>query len=147
MFTRGRRMFTIASFAALLVAALHTLGNLNTTPGDTGEAAVQHLMRGYTIPLGMGMAPSIWDIFRSLIFTMTLTLLALGVVGLVLAADRQVATRTLRRVAVVLTISSAALTLLFFAYRIPPPFISFVVVTFLYGAAIVTTKNQAQRLH
>jgi hypothetical protein len=96
MFTRGRRLFTIASFATILVSALHTIGNLNTTPADTGEAAVQHLMRGYTIPLGMGMAPSVWDILRSLVFTMTVTLLALGALGLVLAADRQVG-RELRR--------------------------------------------------
>jgi hypothetical protein len=38
---------------------------------DPAQAAVQQAMRGYTIPLGMGMAPSIWDIFRSLVLTMT----------------------------------------------------------------------------
>jgi hypothetical protein len=144
MFTRGRRLFTIASFATILVSALHTIGNLNTTPADTGEAAVQHLMRGYTIPLGMGMAPSVWDILRSLVFTMTVTLLALGALGLVLAADRQVGARVLRRVALVLAITSAGLMTLFFLYRIPPPLVSFVVVTLLYAAAVVTTKERPQ---
>ena len=147
MFMRGRRLFTIASFATILVSALHTIGNLNTTPADTGQAAVQHLMRGYTIPLGMGMAPSIWDIHRLLVFTMTLTLVALGALGLVLAADRQAPAGLLRRVAVVLTLSSAALAVICFVYQVPPPLISFVVVTCLYGAAIFTTKDQAQQLH
>jgi hypothetical protein len=71
MLMRGRRLFTIASLATILVAALHTIGNLTTTPMDPAQAAVQQAMRGYTIPLGMGMAPSIWDIFRSLVLTMT----------------------------------------------------------------------------
>jgi hypothetical protein len=141
MFARGRRLFTIASLTTILVACLHAIGNSNTTPVDAGEAAVIHAMTGYTIPLGMGMAPSFWDIFRVLVHTMTVTLVALGALGLTLAGDRQVAGRVLRRVAVILAIASAVLAVICYVHQIPPPLISFVVLVLLYGGAIFTTKD------
>jgi hypothetical protein len=141
MFTRGRRLFTIASLTMLLVAGLHTLGNLSTTPIDAREAAVQNAMSDYTIPLGMGMAPSIWGIFRLLVFTMTVTLVALAALALVLAADRQVPARALRRVALTLAITSGVMTAICFFYQVPPPLISFVVVALLYAGAMVTTQD------
>jgi hypothetical protein len=137
------RLFTIASLVMLVVAGLHTLGNLDTTPIDAREAAVQSAMSGYAIPLGMGMAPSILGIFRLLVFTMTVTLVALAALALVLAADRQVPARALRRVAVTPAIASGVLTAICFIYRVPPPLISFVVVTVLYAGATVTTKEAA----
>jgi len=142
MFMRGRRLFTVASLAMILVAVLHTIGNLNTAPADPAHAAVQQAMRGYTIPLGMGMAPSVWGIFRLLVYIMTGTLSGLGALGLVLAVDREVTGRTLRRVAAALTITSAVLTAMCVFYRVPPPFISFVVVTLLYAGATLTTEDE-----
>lgn len=81
------------------------------------------------------MAPSIWDIFRGLVFTMTV---CQSRAGLVVAADPDATPRLLSRVALVLAIMSAALTLYFF-YRIPPPLISMVVVTILFAVAVKTT--------
>jgi hypothetical protein len=49
----------------ILVAALHTLGNLSTAPIDDRQAPVEQAMCGYIIPLGLGMVPS-WEIFRLL---------------------------------------------------------------------------------
>ena len=141
MFARGRRLFTIASLTTILVACLHAIGNSNTTPVDARQAAVIQAMTGYTIPLGMGMAPSFWGIFRVLVHTMTVTLVALGAVGLALAGDRQVAARVLRRVAVILAIVSAVLSMVCYVHQIPPPLISFVVLVLLYGGAIFTTKD------
>src|SRR5262245_8963783 len=141
MSARGRRLFTIASLTTVLVACLHAIGNSNTTPVDAGEAAVIQAMTGYTIPLGMGMAPSFWDILRTLVHTMTVTLVALGAVGLTLAADRQVGARVLRKVAVILAISSAVMSVVCYIHQIPPPLISFVVLVLLYGSAIFTTKD------
>jgi hypothetical protein len=40
MFSRGRRLFTIASLVTILVACLHAIGNSNTTPADPAEATV-----------------------------------------------------------------------------------------------------------
>jgi hypothetical protein len=141
MFARGRRLFTIASLTTILVACLHAIGNSNTAAANAGEAAVIQAMTGYTIPLGMGMAPSFWDIFRVLVHTMTVTLVALGAVGLTFAADRQIAARVLRRVAVILTITSAVLSVICYIHQIPPPLISFVVLVLLYGGATVTTED------
>src|SRR5262245_31409946 len=98
-------------------------------------------MTGYTIPLGIRMAPSLWDILRVLVHTMTVTLIALGAAGLTLAADRQVPARVLRRMAVILTITSAVLSVVCYVHQIPPPLISFIVLMFLYGGAIFTTKD------
>jgi hypothetical protein len=139
MFARGRRLFTIASSITILVACLHAIGNANTTPANAAEAAVVQAMTGFTIPLGIGMAPSFWDILRVLVHTMTVTLAALGAVGLTLAADRQVPAHALRRFAAILTIASAVLSVVCYVHQIPPPLISFVVLTFLYGGAVFTT--------
>jgi hypothetical protein len=141
MFARGRRPFTIASVTTILVACLHVIGNSNTTPADAAESSVIQAMTGYSIPLGIGMMPSFWDIFRVLVHTMTVTLIALGATGLTLAADRQVSARVLRRVAIILTITSAVLSVVCYRHQIPPPLISFVVLMFLYGSAIFTTHD------
>ena len=101
--------------------------------------AVFDAMRGYRVPLGIGMAPSIWDIFRGLVFTMTVCLLAMGALGLVIAADRDATPRLLSRAAIVLTVMSACLTIMYAFYRIPPPLISMAVVTVLYACAAGAT--------
>jgi preprotein translocase subunit SecY len=141
MFARGRRMFSSASIVMMLVAGLHTVGNLSTASIDAGQAAVQQAMRGYTLPLGFGMTPSIWQIFRLLVFIMSITVLALGALGLVLAADREVTGRTLRRVAWFSAAASAALAVICYLYQVPPPLISFVVTTILYAVAAAITRT------
>jgi hypothetical protein len=136
MFARGRRLFSSASLAMIAVAGLHTLGSSNTTPGSPAEAAVQQSMRGYQLPLSMmGLTPSLWDLFRDLAFTMSVTVTVLGLLGL--AAHADVPTRVIRRVAWLMTATSAALAGLSGSYHVAPPFISFVVVTILYLAAAV----------
>jgi hypothetical protein len=138
MFARGRRLFSSASLAMIAVAGLHTLGSSNTTPGSPAEAAVQQSMRGYQLPLSMmGLTPSLWDLFRDLAFTMSVTVTVLGLLGLVLAAHADVPTPVIRRVAWLMTLTSAALAGLSGSYHVAPPFISFVVVTILYLAAAV----------
>jgi|SRR5262245_41476808 len=125
----------------IVVAILHTIGNTAPTNDPPGMTAVFDAMRGYQVPLGMGMSPSIWDVWRGLIFTMTVCLLAMGALGLVVAADRDATPRLLSRVAVVLTATSACLTIMFAFYRVPPPLISMAVVTVLYAISVVTTAR------
>jgi hypothetical protein len=146
MFGRGRRLFTSASIATIVVAILHTIGNTAPTDDPPEMTAVFAAMRGYRVPLGIGMAPSIWDIFRGLVFTMTVCLLAMGALGLVVAADRDATPGLLSRVSLVLAMTSACLTVLFAFYRIPPPLISMAVVTVLYAAAVGTTRRSASKL-
>jgi hypothetical protein len=142
LFAPGRRWFAAGSITMIVVAALHTIGN--TAGGPPPDAALQRVesaMQGYTLPLGMGMAPSIYDIFQSLVFTMSICLVGLGALGIALGSSAQVPAAVLTRVAWVLSAVSAALAVLSFAYRIPPPLISFVVTTVLFGIASFATKR------
>jgi hypothetical protein len=103
-------------------------------------------MRGYRIPLGLGMAPSMWDISQSLVFTMSICLAAMGVLGILLGTSRDASPRLLRPAAVVLTLASAALTALFFRYQITPAFASMAVVTILFVFAIVESGRGDTRV-
>lgn len=141
LFARGRRLFTSASFAMIAVALLHTLGNLNTTPADAGQASLQQAMRAYRVSMGLGMTPSVWDIFRELTFTISVTLLAMGMLGLVLAADRHVTTPVLRHTATVFGLAAGALTAISAVYRIPPPLVTLAVATGLYAASAATVEG------
>jgi hypothetical protein len=135
-FVRGRRWFSAGSIATLVVALLHTLGNmLPAEPTDEAYVTLMTAMRGYRVPLGLGMVPSVWDIHRSLVFTMSVCLAAMGAIGLTVAASRDVTPRLLSRLAVVLTIASAVLTALYAVYQITPALISLAVMTILFAIA------------
>lgn len=142
LFSPGRRLFSTASIAMIVVAALHTIGNVaGGPPPDAASTAAEAAMRAYRIPLGLGMTPSLLDIQMSLVFAMSICLLALGILGLLLAAARDTTPRLLSLAAILFTLTAAALTLLGFVYRVPPPLISFAVVTLLYAGAIRTTQR------
>jgi len=145
LFARGRRAFSSACIATIVVAALHTIGNtLSGPPPDAAYAAVVSAMRGYTIPLGIGMSPSLWDIYRGLVFTMSICLVAMGALGLMIAASRDATARLLSGAALVLGVFSAALTLLYWVYRVPPPLITMAIVTALFAIAVVTTSRASR---
>ncbi len=126
MWQRGRRFFSVAAILMILTALVHTAGNVAGGPPDPADTAVQAVMQTRKLALGMGMAPSVWDIYRTLIFTMSVTLTALGAVNLLLAADAS--TRLLRRVAWLNFLWVGGFTLLNLAYRVPPPLISGVLI-------------------
>jgi hypothetical protein len=141
LFARGRRWFAAGSITTIVVAALHTLGNTVSGPPDPALKQVESAMRGYVVPLGMGMSPSVWDVYRCLVFTMSICLVGMGALGIALGSSADVSPGSLRRVARVLTGVSAAIALLSFAYRIPPPLISFVATTILFAIASVSTTR------
>lgn len=142
VFARGRRLFTWSCIATIAVATLHTIGNtVSTPPGDDALVSVENAMRGYRIPLGMGMTPSVWEIYRGLVFTMSICLVAMGALGLAVVASRDATPQLLSRLALVLAIFSAALTVLYWFYQIPPPLISMAVVTVLFAMAFRTTTR------
>ena len=85
-------------------------------------------MRSYRIPLGLHMSPSLYDIYRLLVFTMSITFLALGAIGLLLAASRDIPDRLLRRVAWLYAVWVTAFLVLSVAQQIPPPLISSVLI-------------------
>jgi hypothetical protein len=144
MFTRGRRLFATACIATIVVAILHTIGNtLGDAPPDPAYAAVDAAMRGYRIPLGMGMSPSVYDIHRTLVFTMSISIAAMGVLGLVVAASREATHTLIAQIATVEALTCGALTVLCALYQVPPPLISFTVVTLLFAGALMIARNAA----
>jgi hypothetical protein len=144
MFGHGRRWFTAGCITLLFVALLHTLGNtLSTPPTDAEYIAMEASMRDYIVPLGLGMAPSMWDIYRSLVFTMSLCLVGLGVVGLAIVSAPDVTPRLLSRVALVYACTSLALTALYMIYEVTPALISLMVVTVLFVIASVPRRAAA----
>jgi hypothetical protein len=136
LFAPGRRWFAAGSIATIVVAALHTIGNtLAPEPTDAAYVALVAAMRGYVIPLGLGMFPSMWAIYHSLVFTMSICLVAMGGLGLVIGSSSDASPRLIARAALVLFVASAALTALFLFCRITPALVSMAVVTVLYGMA------------
>jgi hypothetical protein len=142
LFARGRRLFGVACISLFLVAVLHTIGNtVSPPPPDPAYHATEQAMMNYRVPLGLGMVPSVWDIYRSLVFTMSVCLVAMGALGVVVGASIDATPRLISRTAVVQAIASAVLTALYLFYQITPAFISMAVVTLLFAAAVVIGKR------
>jgi hypothetical protein len=147
MFPSGRRWFVTASWATVAVSLLHTAGNtLSSPPTDPGYATLEKTMRGFTVPLGLGLVPSMWDINRSLVFTMSICLVTMGVLGILLGTSRDTTPRLLRPASVLLTLASAALTGLYFVYQVTPALVSMAVVTVLFIAAIAEAQRSDSRV-
>jgi len=120
----GRRLFTVAAMLMILTAAAHTAGILKEGPVDPAEQRVLAAMEEFHIDMGMGMNPSARDIFQSLTITMSITLAALGLLNLLVAGSAAVPDAILRRVSWVNLIWVGAFVALNWAYRLPPPLIS-----------------------
>jgi hypothetical protein len=141
LFQRGRRLYTSACLATILVAILHTIGNtLSSPPADPEYFRVLEAMTRYRIPLGLGMSPSVWDIYRDLVFTMSVCLVAMGVLGLVVGSSVDATPRLISRMALAGALSSAALTAVSWFYQVPPPLISMAIVTLLFAGAVSTSR-------
>ena len=64
LFASGRRLLSIASLVMLIVAGLHTVGQFAPDPvNDAQFTALDATMTGYHVPLGLGMSPSMREIF------------------------------------------------------------------------------------
>ncbi len=136
MFRRGRRLFSIASILLILTSVAHTLGQFQPEPQSPEFANLKSTMEAYTFPMGMGMNPSVIDIFDSVSFTMSIMLLWLGMQNLLVAMVDE-SGKMIRRFALVNIIGVGALIALYWYYRIPPPLISFVVVEIVFLLAIL----------
>ena len=144
-FPAGRRWFIAASWATVLVSLLHTAGStLSPTPSDAAYTTLESTMRGYRIPLGLGLIPSMWDINQSLVFTMSICLAAMGLLGVVLGTSRDTTSRVLRPAAIVLSLASAGLTVMYFRYQITPALVSMAVVTVLFVVAVVESGRDSR---
>jgi hypothetical protein len=138
MFTKGRRLYSAASILTIVVAGLHTFGNLRPDPPE--YEGVLTAMRGALVPMGMGMNPSIYDIYWSLVFGMSVLVAGLGVLGLVVVSTTDVTMKVLSRSAAVIAVICAGLTALCWIAKVPPPLISFAVLTVLWSLTMRTTR-------
>lgn len=133
---RDNRRLAVASAAMMIVAALHTIGNISPPP-EVAErlAPLREQMQRTVVPFGLGMTPSVWDIQRSLVFTMSVCLLTIGCLGMLVALDRDASNRLRRRIAGTAAAASAALTTIYGLYGIAPPFLMLSTVTLLFASA------------
>jgi hypothetical protein len=143
VFRPGRRLFSTAAILMILTAAAHTAGNVAPRPPNPTEQKLIADMSSYRIPMGMGMNPSVNDIDRTLVFTMTITFAALGVLNLLLAASLDATDRLLLRVTWVNALWVAAFLILCVAYQVPPPLISAVVIEVAVVGSLVSQMRRA----
>jgi hypothetical protein len=123
MWRPGRRLFSAAAVLMILTAVAHTAGNLTSRPETAAEQSVFAAMNGYHVPLGLGMNPSIYDIYWILVMTMSITFVALGWINLLLAASPDISGRVLRRVSWANAVWVGAFLILAWVYRAPPALI------------------------
>jgi hypothetical protein len=136
----GCRLARAGSIGLLVVAGMHTLGHFSPPPTEGELARLAEAMRRARLDL-FGMQPSVQDVVSSLSLTMTVTLAALGALGLVAAGDADPAGRTLRRVLAVEVAAVGALVVLFGYYRIAPPLVTLAVVELLFLAALARART------
>ena len=133
----GRRLYLSGSIAMILVAGLHTVGQFAPPPPDGEFTTLLGMRRAVHIDLGLGMRPSMYEVHRSLAFTMSVTLVAIGLFGVMIARAEDPVGRMLRRAIVLSTLATGILVAIFAAYRIPPPLLTLAVVELLFLAALV----------
>jgi len=136
MFRGGQRFFSAASLALIVVGALHTLGHF----APNADPALQRLeaeMDSFRLPMGMSMNPSILDLFKSLSLTVTVTLVALGLQNLVVAASRDASARLIRGLTLVNLAAVGALVALYAFYRVPLPLVTLGVVEAIFILSLV----------
>jgi hypothetical protein len=144
MWRPGRRMFSIACFLILITAALHTIGNMAGAPTRGPEENGIRVMQEVRLNMGMGMEPSMYDIFRTLTFTMSVTFTALGVIGLILTGSKSVSSGVIRNITWFYALWNGAFTALCFYYRIPPPLICGVLIELTLIIVLLPSTKSAE---
>ncbi len=137
-FRRGRRLLASAGVALLLTAAAHTVGHFQPVPPNSPAETITEEMAAVRFPLGLGMAPSMLDIFQSLSLGMSLFLAWIGLSTLAVAAHGS--RQDVQRRASSGFVLGLILAWLNWQFRIPPPLISFAVVTVLFAGALIAAS-------
>jgi hypothetical protein len=135
-------MFSIACILILLTAVAHTIGNLAAKSSGPAEEQVMTQMKESHQDMGMGMSPSIYDILRTLTFTMSITFFALGGIGLMLTGSKSVSSDVITRITWFYLIWNGAFTILSYGYKIPPPLISGVLIELALIAAVIPSGKR-----
>ena len=115
----GRRTYIAASVLLVLMGLMHGFAQLNSRATSPEGIAIEERMRGYHVSFGFGMSPSLLDLSDNLGFSVTITLLWLGLMGLAVAMADPSA-RVLRRMILVSLIAGAALAASQAHFRVLP---------------------------
>jgi len=121
-----------------LTGVAHTAGQF--TPDEPELGAALAAMRAAHLPIGMGMAPSLFDIFRDLAFTMTVTFFALAALNVVIVRHRDTTPALLRSVTVLNLVWLAGFIGVCWFYAVPPPLISGVVIWPFFLVALLRNR-------
>lgn len=132
----GRRLFIAASVLLMLIAILHTAGHWPLLFPDAPFSGALQTMAGERQALGLGMTPTVLDIHRSLVLTMTVMLMALAALNLLVA--NAAGDVLLRRVLCLNVVYVGALAALYAVYQIPPPLLTFGLAEIVLVAALFT---------
>ena len=135
----GRGWFLAATILMGLTGVAHTLGQFGADPPQLQPAL--DAMRSGTLAMGMGMTPSIYDVFSDLAFTMSVTFFALTAMNLLLIYSVDATTRLRRTAAGITLIWLGAFIGLAYLYRVPPPLISALVIWPLFLVAYIKSKD------
>jgi hypothetical protein len=97
-------------------------------------------MRASRLPMSFGMTPSLWDIFRDLAFTMSVTFFGLAALNAVVVWHRDTTPALLRTAALVNAVWVAAFVVVCYVYRVPPPLICGVLILPFFVLAWVRSR-------
>jgi hypothetical protein len=131
---RGRRLFSTAAVLMILTAGAVWTRTLLTILISGAHTAG-------SLASGMGMDPSVYDIYWDLALTMSITFAALGVINLLIAAAPSASGRLLRNVGWANAVWVAAFLILNAANRISPALICAGIVELFVIASLVTSKR------
>lgn len=137
---KGRRLFVIASILMIVTAVFHTLGQFAPSSGPTETTAI-NAMQAFRVDLGLGMRPSIFDVFRGLAFTMSITFVAIAALNLVVASSAETSAKLLRRITWVNIIWVVVFTAVTLGYQALPPVISGLVFLVFLVASLAANKR------
>jgi hypothetical protein len=141
----GRRLFTTAAILMVLMAAGHTAGFLTAAPSNPVEEKLFADMGSVLNPMGLGMSPSVKDIYLGLAFALGLVFAALGAMNLVLAAIPETPDRVLRAAGWINALWVGAFLILNWVYRVPPPLIFGTIVGIAVAASLVDLRRYDER--
>ena len=97
-------------------------------------------MRAARLPMGMGMAPSLFDIFRDLAFTMSVTFFALAALNVVIVRHRDTTPGLLRSVTVLNLVWLTGFIAVCWLYAVPPPLVSGVAIWPFFLMALLRNR-------
>ena len=137
---KGHRLFVVASLLMILTAIFHTLGQFGPSSGPAETAAI-NAMKGFHVDLAFGMRPSIFDVFRGLAFTMSITFVAIALLNLIIAASAEVTAGLMRRITWINIIWVAGFTAMTLAYQALPAVISGLVILVFLVASLAANKK------